>query len=75
MAFRVGYASVGFRHDRVRFFISVGAALKVVIFLFIGALWISGISTLLAFIAGAGDLLWAIDFLFFLRRIRQYGPV
>ncbi len=75
MAFGVGYALVGFRHDRMRFFVSIGAALKVVVFLFIGALWLSGTSTLLAFIAGTGDLLWAIYFIFFLRRTRQYGYV
>lgn len=75
MVFGVGYSLVAFRHDRMRFFISIGAALKVVVFLVLGTLWLTGSCTLIALMAGTGDLLWAIYFLWFLRRTAQHGDI
>lgn len=71
----IGYASVGFRFDRWRFILVIGAILKLLIFCFFTYLWLNSRATTVAFAIGVGDLLWAIYFAWFLFKTKANGYI
>lgn len=73
IVFGVGYGLVALVHHRFRFFISVGAMGKILFFSFVAYLWLQTAATALALTVASGDLLWALYFMRFLFRTRDYG--
>ncbi len=69
----LGYGIVGFFNHKFRFFVSIGAAGKIIFFLYVLHLWSGGAISRLGMSIAAGDLLWGVYFLFFLYRTREYG--
>lgn len=71
----VSYGVVAFNVSRFRFFITIGAIGKIGFFLLISYLWLGSSVTDFAVIIAGGDLLWAIYFLLFIYRTREYGYI
>ena len=69
----LGYGIVAFNIYKYRFFITIGAIGKIAFFLLVSYLWLGSVTTDVAAIIAFGDFLWAIYFLFFIYRTREYG--
>ena len=69
----IGYAIVGYAISRFRFFITLGIIGKLAFFGLISYLWVNQTATDFALIIAIGDLLWAVYFIYFLNRTREYG--
>ena len=69
----VGYGIVAFKIVKYRYFITIGAIGKIAFFLLVSYLWFGSVATDFAAIIAFGDFIWAIYFLFFIYRTREYG--
>ena len=69
----VGYGIVGFVNHKYRFFISLGAIAKIAVFIYCSYLWLDSTATNFAAIVATGDLIWAIYFIYFLLKTKEYG--
>lgn len=72
-AFGIGYGLVAYNHKRNRAFISIGIPGKILFFLMVAWFWSQGIATNIAITLASGDLIFALFFLWFLLRTREYG--
>ena len=69
----IGYGSVAFKHDRFRFLLTIGATIKILLFIVITYLWWNSTATHFAELTIIGDLLWAIYFFYFLKSTKEFG--
>ena len=69
----LGYSIVAWHESKYRFFVTVGAIGKIALFFFVIYLWANSIATNFAAIVVTGDLAWALYFIYFLVKTREYG--